>query len=129
MEHQWHGHSAILYKWPLGWGWGDKVHPKGNQSLFMALRVSVTYPGENNVVQVLWLHVSENTQSSPAQQGYCYIDRAPVQNGKGPPPQFELNFIFLIYLGTLASHRRCAQQIPVVVSEVFRHPLPPSLGV
>ena len=54
-------------------------------------------------------HINENPQSSLAWQGYCYIDRAPVQNGKGPPPQFELNFIFLIYLGTLASHGRCAQ--------------------
>ena len=46
-------------------------------------------------------HINENLRGSPAQQGNCYIDRAPVQNGKGPPPQFELNLIFLIYLGTL----------------------------
>ena len=38
---------------PWAGGGGDKVHPKGNQSLFMALKVSVTYPGENNVIQVL----------------------------------------------------------------------------
>ena len=103
----------------MGGGGGEDVLPKGNQPLFMGMRLSVTYPGENNVVQVLWLHVSENTQSSPAQQWYCYIDRAPVQNGKGPPPQFELNFIFLIYLGTLASHERSAQEIPAVVRKVF----------
>ena len=93
----------------LGMGWGEDVLPKGNQSLFMGIRITITYPGENNVVQVLWLHVSENHQGSPARKGYCYIDRAPVQNGKGPPPQFKLNFIFLIHLGTLASHGRCAQ--------------------
>ena len=39
----------------LGMGWGEDVLPKGNQPLFMGMRLSVTYPGENNVVQVLWL--------------------------------------------------------------------------
>ena len=110
-------------------GRGEDVLPKGNELMFMGIRPSITYPGENNVVQVLWLHVSENHQGSPARKGYCYIDRAPVQNGKGPPPQFELNFIFIMYFGTLASHGRCAQQIPVLVTEVFQNPLPPSLGV
>ena len=54
-------------------------------------------------------HINENPQSSPARKGYSYSDRTSVQNGKGPPPQFELNFIFLIYEGTLACHGRFAQ--------------------
>ena len=40
----------------VGDGWrGEDVLPKGKQSVFMGIRLSVTYPGENNVFQVLWL--------------------------------------------------------------------------
>ena len=39
----------------LGMGWGEDVLPKGNELMFMGIRPSITYPGENNVVQVLWL--------------------------------------------------------------------------
>ena len=103
----------------VGDGLGGGCPSQGKSITVRGYKTKCNIPGENNVVQVLWLHVSENHQGSPARKGYCYIDRAPVQNGKGPPPQFELNLIFLIYLGTLASHGRCAQYIPAVVRKVF----------
>ena len=39
----------------LGMGRGEDVFPKGNEPLFMGIRLSVTHPRENNVFQVLWL--------------------------------------------------------------------------
>ena len=39
----------------LGMGGGEDVLPMGNELLFMGIRLSVTYPEENNVFLVLWL--------------------------------------------------------------------------